>query len=509
MKQKIANMMSLVDDSFVSEADPTMYKKKKKLSWKKLTTIAACICIFSALTLGILIPTLSKISNTPKSIVSQELISISENAQYLPSRDLLVANQTSTYSLATASITNNSPYSGVTPMLLLKGGLTEDEYEALIEDISPIDTPFNREFTVLDAKNEVTKILSTGVLFDKWFTYAEGELSGTGKYYVSNKNGKLTVTRLSGFQPWIYDAQSNRFLDNDDFNFEKRNFPIHSDSFLKISIYTENGKEVVECEVVDNLSYFDNVTPISYQFIRNVKDTSFTKIQIVARNYILDPKNTGDWGYDINTDLPYGYRRAFTQLDYSSPDNIKWLNATQYLPYAFDLTSNYTVQYGCRSAKGGFYYSNTSHFNMGHFSYKPSDAYRSLKADEIIKLVSQARAVNMNSWYEKSYYDNKSVSSNDNNFTAENQRLINEQITSVLGSLKALTKDIIIPTDNESFDCTSNDTTFEKLINEYLDLAAKVSIDRSDLAKNYLNNDLNELSAIKIMPIDSVAKVKQ
>lgn len=60
IKQNVAGMLSLVDENYVSEADPTQSKPKQKLSWQKLTAIAASICVFiSVLAISILIPTLN------------------------------------------------------------------------------------------------------------------------------------------------------------------------------------------------------------------------------------------------------------------------------------------------------------------------------------------------------------------------------------------------------------------------------------------------------------------
>lgn len=59
IKQNVAGMLSLVDEKYVSEADPTQSKPKQKLGWQKLTAIAASICVFiSVLAISILIPTM-------------------------------------------------------------------------------------------------------------------------------------------------------------------------------------------------------------------------------------------------------------------------------------------------------------------------------------------------------------------------------------------------------------------------------------------------------------------
>ncbi len=224
--------------------------------------------------------------------VDNDLIAIAENAQYLPSRELLVKQASRHASPAALSLTDGE----TTPDILLENGLSENEYDALIEAISPVDSAFDRNLTVSDVKNEAIKILSCGVVFDRWFEYADGELSGYGSYFVSEKDGALTIMRHSAFQPWIYDAETGKILDNDDFSEEKPNYPIRSDQYLKIRIYEENDKEIVECEIAENLSYYDEVTPISYQFMRNVKDTSFTKLQAVSRYTIPASPSSGDWG---------------------------------------------------------------------------------------------------------------------------------------------------------------------------------------------------------------------
>lgn len=450
-------------------------------------------------------------SDEIKVIAAEELIAVAENAQYLPSRELLVKNE-QTYGIQSSAFSLSN--SDVTPEMLLNGGFSNKEYEALIEAISPIDTPFNREFTVSDAKNEAIQILSSGVIFDKWFSYEEGEFEGYGKFYITNEKNSLTIIRLSSFQPWIYNSETGEYLDNDDFSEKeyKPNYPIRSDDYLRISIYKEDGKEVVECETVENLSYYGEVTPISYQFICNVKDTSFTKIQITSRSCIPDPNESGGWGYDIDTNLPYGYQRKFTQLNYSNPDNIQWLEATQALPYAFDLTAENHIQFGSRSTQGGFYSSLVVTYNYGDFSFEPSEEYRFVRLNKIIGINLAATQENIETMhYYKIYPINDIIGDfdcNANYFSLEKQVLLNRQMNSIFDSLAYLAENVSVRSEiwaplvaDANFDCTAENTAFEKLFNPCFDAIVKTTIDSSELAKNYLNNELYELGVISIMPV--------
>lgn len=438
--------------------------------------------------------------------VDNDLIAIAENAQYLPSRELLVKQASRHASPAALSLTDGE----TTPDILLENGLSENEYDALIEAISPVDSAFDRNLTVSDVKNEAIKILSCGVVFDRWFEYADGELSGYGSYFVSEKDGALTIMRHSAFQPWIYDAETGKILDNDDFSEEKPNYPIRSDQYLKIRIYEENDKEIVECEIAENLSYYDEVTPISYQFMRNVKDTSFTKLQVVSRYTIPTSPSSGDWGYDIDTDLPYGYMRSFTQLNYSSPDDIQWLEAIQTLPYAFNVKAENFVRFGSRSQAGGFTFGLDALLNAGDFSYTPSEEYLSVRLDDVIDMTLTARLENTDETYAKSRYASEGAGAIENNaqdFAPADQNLLNEQFNSATDSLTKLAESVSVQeetwsalTENAVFDCTAQNTAFEKSFNPCFDAVARAAIDGSDLAKDYLNNEIYNLGKTSINP---------
>lgn len=468
------------------------------------------ICIGLCVLLGFVFFLGGCTDNSIKGIAFEELIEVAENAQYLPSRELLVKNK-QTYGIQHSAFTLSN--NDVTPRMLLNGGFSDEEYEALIETISPIDTAFDRDLTVSEAKNLVIQILSEGIILDQWFSYEEGELKGCGKFYITNEKDSLTITRLSSFQPWIYNSETGEYLDNDDFpeNENKPNYPIRSDAYLRIGIYNEDGKEVVECEVVENLSYYGKITPISYQFVRNVKDTSFTKLQIVSRSCIPDPNESGGWGYDIDTNLPYGYQREFMQLDYSDPDNIQWLEATQILPYAFDLTAANYIQFGSRSALGGFYNSINATYNDGEFSFEPSEEYRFVRINEIIDMDLAAIQENMANLYYKIYpiKDNiEEFDCNADSFTAEEHTLLNRQINSVFDSLTNLAENVSVQNEiweplivDADFNCTAENTDFEELFNPCFNALTKAAIDNSELAKNYLNNEIYELGEISIMPV--------
>ena len=43
-KQRLLEAMSLLDDRYVEEADPTRARPKKKL-WRRLSILAACLCL--------------------------------------------------------------------------------------------------------------------------------------------------------------------------------------------------------------------------------------------------------------------------------------------------------------------------------------------------------------------------------------------------------------------------------------------------------------------------------
>lgn len=437
-----------------------------------------------------------------KAVLDEEKIALVENAQYLPSKELLVdGGKNQAEALAAVSDTF-SPYS------LLDGGISEEDYDQLVELISPIDTPFNRSFTIQDARDEAIKILSEGVIFDEWFTYSDGDLRGQGSFYVTNSDGRLTITRRSSFQPWVYLSDEDRFVNNDLLDLGKPNYPIRSDNYLRLSFYEENGKEVVECEVVDNLSYYDEVSHVYYQLMRNVKDTSFTKIHTVFRDSLPNPsEEKGDWGYDIDTKDDYSYIRSFTQIDYSSPGDIKWLNATQKLPYAFDASGSSSIELGIRENDEGFYYSLSTAMNANDsFSLTPDDAYLSEDFTVYDTFSANAffRAADDYGLFSKRYYGgNVDVSLNGGAEIGYYENKINT-IAETLDSLSINVSGAGLSdsaTASLVFDGSKNDSSFETALNACLDNIAKSATSTSPLALDFKNNDVYNMSYVSVDPL--------
>ena len=297
-----------------------------------------------------------------------------QNAQYLPDLD---NNQASELSANMASDGNS------------KASSSTDEYDQLIKELGGLDNPYDRNFTIVDMKDEVFTVLNEVGVFDTWVHFDTEELSGTGEYNVSYDEDleKITVMRSTGFQPWVYDSDSNQFLGNEHINMTDEeaknlevsdelknsksyasylaNAPIMEEITYRISYYYDSlGREVVECEIASYLFYYGRRQLVSTQYLKNVRDTSFTKSLIYPITSISDPNNPGCWGLDVDSDLPLGASRSFIQLNYSESGAINLFKISQkfatdyyddsnkyanYELYRKDETSSYEI-YGSYSA---------------------------------------------------------------------------------------------------------------------------------------------------------------
>lgn len=260
------------------------------------------------------------------------------NAQYLPDVNKLANNQVSRQ---VASSNNNNVKTKIDN---LEKNITLENFNDVIELIGDIDNPYDRNFTINNVKDEVYKVLNHATHFNRWMYITTSEdLRGYGIYYVdyNAKEEHLTIMRKSGFQPGIYVKEQNNILTNDDFNFKnKDNYPFSEDIIYKIDYYFDDqDREVVECEILDVINYYEEDFVSKYQYIKNVKDTSFTK-------YVIDINSEvriGDFiGYDIETKNELGSVRDFIQMDYSNKDDVTLLFVKQGFATAYNQLKNVT-----------------------------------------------------------------------------------------------------------------------------------------------------------------------
>lgn len=264
------------------------------------------------------------------------------NAQYLPDINRIAGEGLSinTYSFYNETDTRERIDN-------IEKNVTLENFNDVIETIGDIDNPYEREFTISDVKDEVYKILNNSPYFDVWMYFTNEELRGTGRYYVSynDKDEHLTICRISGFQPYVYYSDSKQFLWNEDLGLatsSNPNYPIEQDEIYKIDYYyDELGREVVECEIVSVLNYYKESRVTQYQYIKNVKDTSFTKYIIKISPDVVNSDYTAG-GIDIDTDNPLGTEREFIQMDYTNKDDISLMFINQGFASRFNDVKNYT-----------------------------------------------------------------------------------------------------------------------------------------------------------------------
>ncbi len=262
------------------------------------------------------------------------------NAQYLPDINRIASKNSSISTYYSDESTRNKIDN-------LEKNITLENFNEVIETIGDIDNPFDREFTINDVKDEVYKVLNNSPYFDVWMYFTCEELSGSGRYYVSynEKDEHLTIYRISGFQPYVYFGDTQQFLWNEDLGLatsSNPNYPIEQDEIYKIDYYyDEFDREVVECEIVSVLNYYKESRVTKYQYIKNVKDTSFTKYIInIAPEVTNSDYSAG--GIDVDTDNPLGTERNFIQMDYTNKDDISLMFINQGFASKYNEVKNYS-----------------------------------------------------------------------------------------------------------------------------------------------------------------------
>ena len=189
--------------------------------------------------------------------------------------------------------------------------VTLDNYAGLVEMLGTIESHYDPNFTVLTLKEEIKTLFQNITVFDRWVKIKNETLSEIGEYCVSYdaETYHMTVLRRRSFSPWVWDAAS------------KQARPISHEVLYKLDYaYDESGTETFECEIFSVLRVDGKDHIRQYQYIKNVKDTSFTKY-IIAPLTVLKGEPGYEPLYEIDSDNPYGAECRFVQVDYSDTSN--------------------------------------------------------------------------------------------------------------------------------------------------------------------------------------------
>ena len=311
-------------------------------------------------------------------------------AQYLPDAEKLVATEVV------------AEGDGITP-LGQNVGMTIEEYNRLIGDIGSLWHPYQGTFHIHDVRDIVIYMTENVGVFDSWFRYRGTNRQGNpedfahiprsladGEFFmtIDEETDKITIVQRMGFQPWVWNRQAGHGIMNPDrptgypggtgVSGYRANWPIMAHSVMVINyFYNEQGIEVVEAEIVEFFNVYNTVHIVGHQFLRNIRDKSFTRYEIITAPYVVDTDGANDpnfdpdgslhivpWGKDIDGIRLTGHSRRFTHIDYSDADNVSILLVQQEMSARYNgIVDTGLVQY-LRLREGDLSVF-TTHFGFG------------------------------------------------------------------------------------------------------------------------------------------------
>jgi len=297
-------------------------------------------------------------SLTPDWDRANELRTRAITAQYLPDAQSLVAASVAapmSFSVDTVDYQQNDGTNMDNVSLSLA------EFNSLINNIGAIWHPFQGDFSIMDVRDIVIYLAENVGVFDQWFRYRGTNRPGNsedfahiprsladGNFFITNDEdtGHIQVIQVMGFQNRVWNRGLERAVENDDYlagllptpprpsgltSIYSANWPTMGEIIFSINyFYDQEGREVVEVEVVEFLNHYNNVYVIGYKFLRNIKDTSFSRYTIQKADVSYNDLG-GNTGTDIDSNRPYGVMRDFLHIDYTDPYNINFLIAGQSL----------------------------------------------------------------------------------------------------------------------------------------------------------------------------------
>lgn len=289
--------------------------------------------------------------NRPNSQTRQQLRDTAQNAQYLPNADMLVPSNiivfTPKLSSQEAVPIDEEDYFDLF-ISMIDFDFTLEGYNKLIEEIGWLDSPYDRNFTIIDIRDEVCLILDEIDVYNRWVQVNSEPLRGQGTYYINydDKADRFSIMRVSSFQPYVYLHDQKTVKWNGDYEGQgyALNQPFQSYEIYKIDYYSDaDGREVVECTITSMLSYFGEIIPIGYQYVKNVKDHSFTKYNVLKEPIRFQRSDSTGIDAAIDVDTREFTYTEFFQLDYDDKDNIQMLFSNQRKTSSYNGEKAYTT----------------------------------------------------------------------------------------------------------------------------------------------------------------------
>lgn len=223
-------------------------------------------------------------------------------------------------------------------------------------------------YNIYELKDEMMFLTENTPIFNQWFImdYDVGivnpdmEYTSGWRYHIdyNDETERLSITRFSSktrASVYLHEEDVIR-EENMDFSFDEYGNPqtikklskpkTYQFQVMQMDYYYENGNEVVECNVYEVLRFGNEYYPIRYEYLKNTKDKSVTRYQIIVRDRLQTqefmgnastakyhmPNGEGPYsqsGFDIDTNKPNGVIRNFIQIDYTDKNDIRILKIDQ------------------------------------------------------------------------------------------------------------------------------------------------------------------------------------
>ncbi len=212
--------------------------------------------------------------------------------------------------------------------------------QELIDTTGYIDWGYNREWTVDEIKEQMRYITERVDKYDVWVNLYDG----FGAYYISYDeiNQVLDIYWSGGGGiPYVFEREGLNLIKHETFGgFPQKTINQADDMFRIRYYYDELGREVVETHIYKSIRYYDEIISASYQYLKNVKDTSFTKYRIYPVTDL--DHETMYSAYDVTTSNPYGTTRDFMQINYNENEFVFWSVGQAFPSYyhAHPVTTN-------------------------------------------------------------------------------------------------------------------------------------------------------------------------